>query len=341
VGAILAGPLFRHVLWRIGLAALAATACLFAAGIALAALRQLTAGRAVRWTVVMASLYLATVFPASLTSQEPTRFGHVRLPLRGAFEETYARRPRITYRLGPLGFREPPFAERKAEGTLRIALIGDSYVFGSGVTVEGTLSSQLAAQLRESYPKLPIEVLNLGVPGHNLTSHVDLYAAAVERLAPDVVVLCLTLPNDLGSWDLQNELRDSSRPSFYSAGRFLLGRTGAQVLWDMALLQASVTPSCLAHLRSELARLSELRARGGPPLLVLTYQIPEPAITAELTKLAAVPLVLCPGDHVKDFIPGDGHPTASGNARFAALLARQMAESVLIVPATPPLPAAR
>jgi len=99
--------------------------------------------------------------------------------------------------LNALGFRGPDFALAKPEGAVRVAVIGDSFVFGAGIDGGDTLAVKLDAELRRRFPDARVEVLNLGVPGNNLGSHVDLYEAATAQLDPDVVVLGLTLVNDL------------------------------------------------------------------------------------------------------------------------------------------------
>jgi len=114
----------------------------------------------------------------------------------GIYTEPYPGRPNATYAIGPHGFRGPPWAKAPAAGTFRVVLIGDSFVYGSGVEWADTLGESLALALRTRKPEQSFEVLNLGVPGNNLPSHVDMTAAA-SSLEPQAIVVCLTLPNDL------------------------------------------------------------------------------------------------------------------------------------------------
>jgi hypothetical protein len=79
------------------------------------------------------------------------------------------------------GYRGPEFPAR-AEGALRVALVGDSFVFGSAVGLADTLAARLEEALGDG------QVLNMGVPGYGAGN----VAAVVEhdalRLEPDVVL---------------------------------------------------------------------------------------------------------------------------------------------------------
>src|SRR5262249_17506116 len=152
---------------------------------------------------------------------------------------------------------EPDFEESKPQGVIRIAVIGDSYVFGIGVENEGTLRSRLQAELSRRWPRQRFQVLNLGMPGNNIASHIDLFEIAASRFDPDVVVLCLTLPNDLSRWDEQSGRRDARRLSLFSFVRFLLG-DAANSLWASMFLDSAVTPAGLSHLDAQLSRLEAI-----------------------------------------------------------------------------------
>ena len=91
-----------------------------------------------------------------------------------------------------------------------------------------------------------------------------------------------------------------------------------------ALLDASITPAGLAHLDAQLGRLARIHAAGpaGPPpaLFLLTFGRVDPRLSERLGRVDGARLL--DGDAApEDFIPGDGHPTAAGNRRFAAWIA--------------------
>lgn len=87
------------------------------------------------------------------------------------------------------GYRGPEFPAPR-EGARRVALVGDSFAFGSAVDLADTLAVRLEGALGDA------QVLNLGVPGYCASN----VAAVVEhdalRLDPDVV-LYLFYNNDI------------------------------------------------------------------------------------------------------------------------------------------------
>lgn len=110
--------------------------------------------------------------------------------LRPNFETVYSGVP---VRTNAEGLRGGPLLPRDP-GRMRVAIVGDSFAFGSGVREEHTLAAQLEAALLELGQ--PAEVLNFGVPGYNAT---DAVQVAIERalpLEPDAVVY-LFFANDV------------------------------------------------------------------------------------------------------------------------------------------------
>jgi lysophospholipase L1-like esterase len=110
----------------------------------------------------------------------------------------------VEYRVNAAGLRGPEVAEEKPEGTLRVAVLGDSIAFGYWVADEHAFPRQLERILSDTRPGgRRVEVLNFGVPGYNLEQSTEVLRARALRFAPDVVVVALCL-NDLES-DLSYE----------------------------------------------------------------------------------------------------------------------------------------
>lgn len=88
------------------------------------------------------------------------------------------------------GFRTPAFADRKAPGTRRIAVLGDSSTFGWGVEEFQTYPQRLATALAKRWGVDParVEVLNLGVPGYSTFQGRVLLERFALSLEPDAVV---------------------------------------------------------------------------------------------------------------------------------------------------------
>lgn len=74
------------------------------------------------------------------------------------------RQRRYEVRSNSLGFRGPELAPRRAPGTLRILLFGDSSSFGWGVNQDQIFSALLSSQLSERLGK-HVEVGNFAIPG--------------------------------------------------------------------------------------------------------------------------------------------------------------------------------
>lgn len=272
--------------------------------------------------VVTLTVLTAAGYAAFLTFVPVHRFGTAATePPRATIEENYPRRGRHTYRTNALGFRGPEWSEAKAPGTVRGVVIGDSMVFGSGVDDDDTIDATLASRLRRTHAATTIEVLNLGVEGTNLPGYVELFRAATQRLAPDFVVLCLLLPNDLGELEQPSE---GDRLGAFSFFAFLTGtNNNPYTLFTMRATEARSDDAKLAFLAEHAAAIERIRRAGAPvPLFVWLYHADDARWAETLRDRLGpgawvVPRPTLPDD---DFIPGDGHPTAAGNRHFAEIV---------------------
>jgi hypothetical protein len=243
------------------------------------------------------------------------------------------------YAINPLGFRGPAWSLDKAPDTTRIALVGDSFVFGIGIDWPDTLGVSLEAELGRRYPGRRFEALNLGLPGENLASYLDTYQEACERLAPDVVVMCLILPNDLSRWDAQVKHRAARRAGTFSLAQHLLGADSVSMLWDYALVDVGVTPEGIANLDAAVDGLARLRRDAGgarpPALAIFTYAHPIQEVEERLARVPGATLAwpVIGESMPESFLPGDGHPTGIGNRRFALLIADALARDGTLPPA--------
>ena len=84
----------------------------------------------------------------------------------------------------PAGFRDAAHAEAKAPGAYRVAVLGDSFVFGSGVAQDAILTRRLAARLGPGF-----EIVNLGVPGYGTDQELLTLRRWGRKLSPDLVLL--------------------------------------------------------------------------------------------------------------------------------------------------------
>lgn len=131
--------------------------------------------------------------------------------------------PRIVYELRPrldvrfaggrlttsdAGFRGRDVTSPKPPGVYRILGIGDSYMFGQGVSDDETYLARLADPASGQLSGRRVESINLAVPGFNTVMEVELLRERIARLEPDLLLIEI-VGNDL---DLPNFLWSASDP---------------------------------------------------------------------------------------------------------------------------------
>jgi len=96
------------------------------------------------------------------------------------------------------GIREHDYDLPKPDGVVRVVLLGDSFIFGFGVTAEDRLGSQLETWLNErrGNKSVRVECLHIGVPSWNFKAAAAYLRRQISLLAPDLV-LHISLPNDV------------------------------------------------------------------------------------------------------------------------------------------------
>ena len=138
------------------------------------------------------------------------------------------------------GFRDVNHAV-KAAGVTRVAVLGDSFVFGSGVTQDEPVTTRLQALLGPSF-----DVINLGVPGYGTDQALLTLRRWGPRLKPDIV-LAGFFWNDVME-NASAEMYGMQKPRFVLAGD------------SLALVPPRGAPghSALAHLDALLGARSHL-----------------------------------------------------------------------------------
>src|SRR5262245_63505841 len=102
----------------------------------------------------------------------------------------------VPVRANRFGYRGGNWAIPKPEGTVRIAILGDSQTFGYGVREEDTYPARLERALREARPDRGWEVLNFGMMGFNTAQEAEACSLDAFPFHPDLVVLGF-FPNDV------------------------------------------------------------------------------------------------------------------------------------------------
>jgi hypothetical protein len=94
------------------------------------------------------------------------------------------------------GLRERDYALPKPPGTIRVALVGDSFVFGTYSKAEDRAGVHLERFLRERSGREDIEVLHIGILSWNTIAEASYVRRQLSLLQPDLVIQ-VTLSNDL------------------------------------------------------------------------------------------------------------------------------------------------
>jgi hypothetical protein len=94
------------------------------------------------------------------------------------------------------GWRGPETSLQAPPGTLRIALLGDSFIEAFEVPFEQTVGEVIERQLSPIL-KRPVEVLNFGQGGYGTTQQLLTLQHEVWKYSPDLVLLAITTGNDI------------------------------------------------------------------------------------------------------------------------------------------------
>lgn len=202
------------------------------------------------------------------------------------------------------GFRSPPFAERKAPGTRRIAVLGDSSTFGWGVEEFQAYPQRLATALAKRWGVEParVEVLNLGVPGYSTFQGRVLLERSVLALEPDAIVWSY-LSNDGAITGVSDQATYAQR----------IGPTGALLERLHASRAFETLEAWIAVARRRLAPPAEPDPRDAAQRNIPSYAVAAANVRAvtELARAAGIPLVLL------------GHCTRGQPARVMAEVAAE------------------
>jgi lysophospholipase L1-like esterase len=188
------------------------------------------------------------------------------------------------------GFRGPEVSREPAPGVFRIAIAGDSYTAGMGVSAEDAYPAQLEALLRQAGGDSRFEVLNLGMSGLDIEQVLRRASQVGGPLQPHLVVYGLTLNDILDPGDLERRMQGAHRQALrdqvlrYAASPLHLVRALGprwmalrQALWPAAddyayqLARAYQDPAKLARIERGLDGFAALAARDGVCVHVLIH----------------------------------------------------------------------
>jgi hypothetical protein len=138
----------------------------------------------------------------------------------------YRREGASHVRINRDGFRGPDYPKAKPPDTVRIAVLGDSYVEAMQVPEDKTFTAVAGRALADcaALKSKRVEAMNFGVDGYGTAQELVTLDRKVWAYAPDIVVLAIFLGNDIRNNSVALE-GDQCRP-FYEYENGGLALTG-------------------------------------------------------------------------------------------------------------------
>jgi hypothetical protein len=118
--------------------------------------------------------------------------------LRPGAEGWWTEEGRAYVKINSDGMRDVEHAVQKPAGTLRIAILGDSYAEGRQLPIEDLFWKVLEKEVSHcDRSNGPVEVLNFGVSGYGTAQELLMLRTKVWKYKPDIVVLAFLTGNDI------------------------------------------------------------------------------------------------------------------------------------------------
>lgn len=144
----------------------------------------------------------------------------------------------ISVDINSQGLRGPETTFEKPAGTIRILNLGDSIAMGWGVREEDTYGQQLESLLNKAGSSdLRFEIINAGVPGWSLDNALAYLQADGLKYKPDLVVLDVTLANDINGKSALLAGNDSKPLRWLSDHTYFWPFLQSQMSWAKARAQ--------------------------------------------------------------------------------------------------------
>jgi hypothetical protein len=256
----------------------------------------------------------------------------------------------IEWRTNAQGMRDRSYSIEKAEGTFRIALVGDSIGAGWGVRVEQRFETILERDWGERSRRAcgpTVEIINCAVPGHSPGQRWYHFGQVGWPMSPDLVI-CEATEADAG-WDERRLRYVLARGQGFDSAIYRDALTSAKVSlhWDPEQYKRALQPRHREILTGVYRSMAaDCRARGVPIVWVLIPRVgrlSDPAVHQTLLESARGALFnrvvdlsdaydgLDPGRLAVE--PNDFHPNAEGHSR----LARRLDAALSVLPELGPI----
>ena len=238
---------------------------------------------------------------------------------------------RHSVRVNRQGFRGRDFVLARARpDDLRVAIFGDSLVFGIGVDQHQTLAVQLEAALRAELPGRGVEVMNFGVPCTTIVTAASNALHAALPYQPDAMVFSMS--TNLAPFDICARLRQIERSRVL---RWMITwPRGIELVNSLQqrVFSLGVEEAAQSRTLAALTELVPVQRREGFVLAFFQFWN-GPGLDETLRSVRPPELDVLTVRDGTDFatytqrwaIPGDGHPTVEGQRHYAGMLARALA----------------
>jgi hypothetical protein len=231
------------------------------------------------------------------------------------------------------GMRDKPYEKIKPANTYRIALIGDSHAFGSGVPNHEVFEAVLEQRLNSNPESSPnYEILNFGAPGSFLLRQLMILDDRVLAFSPDAVFLMAHRRDEVRIVEDLAKAVKNGLPVPYDYLRTVIERAGVDKDMSLFNIKRRLMPFGDQMLLWGYQRVVEIcRERGIRPVWLFTpmpYErlqernISEYTTAAEKAGFEQISLI-----HAYDgedpyllTLPWDGHPNAYGHELLADYL---------------------
>ncbi len=238
------------------------------------------------------------------------------------------------------GIRDKNYSLQKPPGSIRIAVLGDSSLFGWGVEQDQTFDNRL----EEIYAKkgnTTVEVINLAVPGVNHISELNILKVVGLKYHPDIVLVGVNgddiFPDNnnriFGSMPpLPREFVDFSRKDINAVKTEQMKRM-SELNTPHALKNSGFLKLWKVFAAEPIKEIHLLSLKHGFKL-ILMFQVDSPIISfykslanqldimcIDISNIRLMPYLDGNGSVPVLMIPGDGHPTAESLNFFAKYVA--------------------
>jgi hypothetical protein len=151
-------------------------------------------------------------FSYPITTQRDPNRGYTYIP---NFEWVHTTEGFAHIRTNKYGFRDDEWSVKKPDATVRIAVLGDSFVEANQIEKSKRLTELLEARLGKHplFEGQNVEVMNFGMSGYGTAQELMTFRHEVKKFKPDYVIVGLLTGNDIRNNSEKLE-GDAIRPYF-------------------------------------------------------------------------------------------------------------------------------